>query len=176
MAIFLVCILVWCILFWVGQGLLHCCLLWCFALFFSATRVPLMFGLGLWIHLYPLTEMCSFFFSWVSVMSAIDIFSVFRVVSSLFMLPLIPLTFMVAMVISLFFLNLESTFFSLFVAVIILFVLFPRGGRLVGVPLGLGGFFGFWLAFLSFHSLFSPSPGAGCHFLCGVAVFPWYDW
>ena len=82
---------------------------------FSATRIPtpppLLLDLGLWIHLYPLIDICSPFFSCVSVMRAIDIFSVFRAVSRLRILPLIPLTLMVAMVISLFFLILGLRLF-----------------------------------------------------------------
>ena len=75
---------------------------------FSATRIPtpppLLFILGLWIHLYPLIDICSPLLSCVSVISAMDIFSVLRAASRLLILPLIPLTLMVAMVISLFFL------------------------------------------------------------------------
>ena len=159
-----------------------------FCAIFSATRIPtpppLLFGLGLWIHLYPLTEICSFFFSWVSVMSAIDIFSVFRVVSRLFILPLIPLTFMVAMVISLFFLILGLRFFLCLLWISSLYSLSWVGVSLASCwfairvrwvigssSQGWGSFvlfwlFGFWVAFLGFHSLFSPSSGAGCHFLC----------
>ena len=81
---------------------------------FSATRIPtpppLLFNLGLWIHLYPLIDICSPLLSCVSVISAMDIFSVLRAASRLLILPLIPLTLMVAMVISLFFLILGRRF------------------------------------------------------------------
>ena len=54
---------------------------------FSATRIPtpppLLFVLGLWIHLYPLIDICSPLLSCVSVISAMDIFSVLRAASRL---------------------------------------------------------------------------------------------
>ena len=82
---------------------------------FLATRIPtpppLLFVLGLWIHLYPLIDICSPLLSCVSVISAMDIFSVLRAASTLLILPLIPLTLMAAMVISLFFLIRGRRFF-----------------------------------------------------------------
>ena len=101
---------------------------------FSATRIPtpppLLFVLGLWIHLYPLVDICSPLLSCVSVTSAMDIFSVLRAASRLLILPLIPLTLMVAMVISLVFSYPGSTFFAWCRGIVVL-VFFVVGGVVV---------------------------------------------
>ena len=86
----------------------RCCPLLYFALFFSETRIPtpppLLFVLDLSVHLYPFINIVSPFFNIVSVIRAIAIFSVCSRDSRLFIFPLRPLTLMLAMVISLFFL------------------------------------------------------------------------
>ena len=99
---------------------------------FSAIRIPtppLLFVLGLWIHLYPLIDICSPLLSCVSVISAMDIFSVLRAASRLLILPLIPLTLMVAMVISLFFYP-GLSFFAWCRGIVVL-VFFVVGGVVV---------------------------------------------
>ena len=101
---------------------------------FSATRIPtpppLLFVLGLRIHLYPFIDICSPLLSCVSVISAMDIFSVLRAASRLLFLPLIPLTLMVAMVISLFFLIRGLRFF-LGVVALLFWSFFVVGGVVV---------------------------------------------
>ena len=96
-----------------------------FCAIFSETRIPtpppLLFVLDFSAHLYPFIDIFSPFFNIVSVIRAIVIFSVCSRDCRLFIFPLRPLTLMVAMVISLFFLILFLLFSAVSVSFIVSF-------------------------------------------------------
>ena len=154
-----------------------------FRAIFSETRIPtpppLLFVLCFSIHLYPLIEIWSPFFIFVSVMRAMSIFSAWRSDSRLFIFPFSPLTLIVASVISRFFLILFL--FFLFVSrffpgclVCSLLLAFSFGSVLflLGVSSVFSLFVSFHMGLLRSVWAWTLSVGAGCQlFLFPVAFF-----
>ena len=102
-------------------GVVLCCVLRIFSETRIPTPTPLLFVQDLSAHLYPFIDIFSPFFSIVSVIRAIAIFSVCSRDSRLLIFPLRPPTSMVAMVISLFFLILFLLFSAASVCYIVSF-------------------------------------------------------